>query len=171
MASKIRAKLIMELRDQGMLRRSIAKTRHMSMANVCEVFVLADEKGITWGRVMDLGDNEACAIFYPERQVHERVFEEPDWHPKADVRSIDLTEKRGLARLKVTELSTCGFVERGINVVVQDPAGTGKTYLACALAKARCAKRVRACYVRQPDLEELWRDSRTRQGGERKLLR
>lgn len=87
MASKIRAKLIMELRDQGMLRRSIAKTRHMSMANVCEVFVLADEKGITWGRVMDLGDNEACAIFYPERQVHERVFEEPDWHPKADVRS------------------------------------------------------------------------------------
>lgn len=118
MASKIRAKLIMELRDQGMLRRLIAKTRHMSMANVCEVFVLADEKGITWGRVMDLGDNEACAIFYPERQVHERVFEEPDWHPKADVRSIDLTEKRGLARLKVTELSTCGFVERGTNVVV-----------------------------------------------------
>ncbi len=30
---------------------------------------------------------------------------------------------------------------------------------------------MRACYVRQPDLEDLWRYSRTRQGGERKLLR
>lgn len=58
-----------------------------------------------------------------------------------DVRSIDFSEKRGSDRLKVTELSTCGFVERGTNVVVQGPAGTDKTYL--------------ACYVRQPDLEDL----------------
>lgn len=33
-------------------------------------------------------------------------------YPEADMRSIDLMERRGLDRLKVTELSTCGFVER-----------------------------------------------------------
>lgn len=47
MARKIRAKFIMELRDQGMSRRSIAKTRHMSMGSVCEAFDIAGDRGIT----------------------------------------------------------------------------------------------------------------------------
>lgn len=51
------------------------------------------------------------------------------------------------------------------------PIGTGKTYLSRALAKAACAKRIRTCYIRQPDLEDLWREIRDRPGGERKLLR
>ena len=55
------------------------------------------------------------------------------------------------------------------NVIAR--TGTGKTYLACALAKAACARRVRSCYVRQPDLEDLWWESRERPGGERKLVR
>ena len=33
-------------------------------------------------------------------------------YPEADVRSIDFSEERGLDRLLVTELSTCGFAER-----------------------------------------------------------
>ncbi len=37
MARKIKAKPIMELREQGQSRKSIAKTRHMSMESVCEV--------------------------------------------------------------------------------------------------------------------------------------
>lgn len=42
MARKIKAKVIMELCDQGMSRRSIAKTRRISMGSVCEVFDIAD---------------------------------------------------------------------------------------------------------------------------------
>ena len=30
---------------------------------------------------------------------------------------------------------------------------------------------MRSCYVRQPDLEDLWRESRDRPGGERELVR
>ncbi|WP_418980204.1 hypothetical protein [Adlercreutzia equolifaciens] len=41
MARKIRAKLIMELREQGLSRRMIAKTRRMSMESACEVFDIA----------------------------------------------------------------------------------------------------------------------------------
>lgn len=83
-------------------------------------------------------------------------------YPEADVRSVDFFEGRGLDRVAVAELATCGFVGRGENVVLQGLTGTGKTYLACALAKAACARRVRSCYVRQPDLEDLWRESRDR---------
>ena len=92
-------------------------------------------------------------------------------YPEADVRSVDFFEGRGLDRVAVAELATCGFVGRGENVVLQGLTSTGKTYLACALAKAACARRVRSCYVRQPDLEDLWRESRDRPGGERKLVR
>ena len=65
MARKIKAKLIMELRDQGMSRRSIAQTRHMSMGSVCEVFDIADERGITWEQVRGMGDEQVYSLFYP----------------------------------------------------------------------------------------------------------
>ena len=54
-------------------------------------------------------------------------------------------------------------------MVPRGPTGTGKTYLACAIAKAACQRRMRACYIRCPDLEELWREARERPGGERKI--
>ena len=79
MARKIRAKLLMELSDQGMSRRSIAKTRHMSMGSVCEVFDIADDRGITWDQVKGMGDERVYELFYPDRNARESVFEEPDW--------------------------------------------------------------------------------------------
>ena len=79
MARKIRAKLIMELREQGMSRRSIAQTRHMSMDSVCEVFGIAEERGIAWGDVEGMPDEDVYRLFYPDRGVRESVFEDPDW--------------------------------------------------------------------------------------------
>lgn len=69
----------MELREQGMSRRSIAKTRRMSMESVCEVFRIAEERGISWADVEPLADEEAYRLFYPDRGVRESVFEDPDW--------------------------------------------------------------------------------------------
>ena len=45
MARKINVKLIMELRDAGLSRSTIASTRHISRHSVSEVFNIADEKG------------------------------------------------------------------------------------------------------------------------------
>lgn len=69
----------MELRERGMSRRSIAKTRRMSMESVCEVFGIAEERGIDWADVEPLTDEEAYRLFYPDRGVRESVFEDPDW--------------------------------------------------------------------------------------------
>ena len=79
MARKIRAKLIMELREQGLSRRMIAKTRRMSMESVCGVFDIAAERNIGWGDVREMADDEVYRLFYPERHVRESAFEEPDW--------------------------------------------------------------------------------------------
>ena len=54
MARKIRAKLIMQLREQGMSRRPIANTWRMSMDSVCEMFGIASERSIAWKDVEGL---------------------------------------------------------------------------------------------------------------------
>ena len=64
MARKIRAKLIMELREQGLSRRKIAKTRRMSMESVCDVFDIASEHGISWADVKDMSEDDAYRTFY-----------------------------------------------------------------------------------------------------------
>lgn len=74
MARMIKVKLIMELRDQGMARRSIAKTRHMSMGSVFQVFDIADERGITWIQVKDLGEEQVLDLDPPGKErARERV--------------------------------------------------------------------------------------------------
>ena len=40
-------------------------------------------------------------------------------YPKANVHSVDFDEEHGLDRLLITELSTCGLVERIRNVAFQ----------------------------------------------------
>lgn len=79
MARRIKAKLILELRGQALSRRRIASTRHMSMSSVCEVFDIAEERGIGWEDVADMPEDDVYRLLFPDRSVHESVFEEPDW--------------------------------------------------------------------------------------------
>ena len=69
MARKIRAKLIMELREQGLSRRKIAATRHMSMESVCGVFDIAAERDIGWDDVEDMPDDDVHRLFYPDKHA------------------------------------------------------------------------------------------------------
>lgn len=59
---------------------------------------------------------------------------------------------RGIDGIKIRETGTCQFVTSAANVVIEGCTGTGKSFLACCLAKRACKLRLSARYVRLPDL-------------------
>jgi len=70
----------------------------------------------------------------------------------ACIEDIDYPAKRELDKSVVRQLATCRWVQEHQNVVVTGPTGTGKTYVACALAQAACRRGFRAIYRRAPRL-------------------
>lgn len=51
---------------------------------------------------------------------------------------VNLSRPRGLSRQLLSELVSCSWVARQRNVIITGPTGTGKSYLACALANSAC---------------------------------
>lgn len=149
------------------------KLREMGASDLLDAYLAQDDAtcmGISCADRLQMATDEAYSA-YISHKVKNLTTRAQLRYPQADIRSIDYSQDRGLDRLTICELAGCGFIERNDNVVLQGLTGTGKTYLACALAKAACAKRIRSCYIRQPDLEELWRESREKPAGERKLIK
>ncbi len=67
---------------------------------------------------------------------------------QACVEDIDYPARRELDRAVIRQLATCRWVADHQNVVITGATGTGKTYIACALAQQACRKGHRALYRR-----------------------
>jgi DNA replication protein DnaC len=73
---------------------------------------------------------------------------------QACVEDIDYPVKRELDRAIVRQLTSCRWVDEHQNVVITGATGTGKTYVACALAQQACRKGHRAIYRRASRLTD-----------------
>ena len=67
---------------------------------------------------------------------------------QACIEDIDFHVRRELDKSQVMQLATCRWVTEHQNVVLTGATGTGKTYLACALAHQACRKGYRVLYRR-----------------------
>jgi DNA replication protein DnaC len=66
----------------------------------------------------------------------------------ACMEDIEASPQRGLERNMVRDLMGCGWVQAHQNIVITGPTGTGKTYIACALAQHACRKGYKSLYRR-----------------------
>jgi len=70
----------------------------------------------------------------------------------AAMEDIDYRHPRGLDKSLMLHLSSCQWIKSHQNVLIVGPTGTGKTYLACALAHKACLEGYSSSYMRLPRL-------------------
>lgn len=73
---------------------------------------------------------------------------------QACVEDIDYPARRELDKAVIRQLASCRWVLEHHNVLVTGATGTGKTYVACALAQQACRKGYRAMYRRASRLTD-----------------
>lgn len=77
---------------------------------------------------------------------------------------IDWTALKGVSRQKITELSSCEYIDQRQDIVIAGPIGTCKTHLAIALGVEAAKKRMKVAFCKAAELvRELTeaRDERT----------
>lgn len=114
MARKIQVRLIMQLRAAGLSQSEIARTHHMSKTSVSEVFSIAQERQISFAELEEHSNEECYRMFFPDKQVTEAVFEQPDYAavhqdlPRTGV-TLKLLWKEYRDRCKQQELLAYGY--------------------------------------------------------------
>jgi DNA replication protein DnaC len=68
----------------------------------------------------------------------------------ACIEDIDFRHPRGLDKSLMTKLFSCDWIKNSNNLLITGPTGTGKTFLACALAQKACREGYSVQYIRIP---------------------
>jgi DNA replication protein DnaC len=91
---------------------------------------------------------EAEWVFRENRRLARALREAKLKLSTACIEDVDYSPRRELDKSIVRQLGSCRWVAEHHNVLITGMTGTGKTYLACALAQQACRKGYRAIYRR-----------------------
>jgi len=77
-------------------------------------------------------------------------------YPQACLEDLAYSEARGITKDMVRAFKDGSYIRETNNVVISGPTGTGKSYLACALANHACRSGIKTRFMRiSPFLDEL----------------
>ncbi len=79
MVRKIKTKIVLSLRAEGLSGRAIAASQGISRNSVANVLEAADRLGISWDELREKPEAEVYALLFPGRGEHQSVFVQPDW--------------------------------------------------------------------------------------------
>lgn len=130
------------------------KLREMGMGEMVEALDLQERDGTSMAVPFDDRVRMMVDYAYEEKyaaSVKRLVGRARLRFPDAEMREM-IYEGRGIDEVLIREVGTCQFMARAANVVIEGCTGTGKSYLACCIAKQACEMRRSARYVRLPDL-------------------
>ena len=130
------------------------KLREMGMGEMVEALDLQESDRTVMAVPFDDRFKMAVDYAYEEKyalSVKRLVQRARLRFPDAEMGEM-IYEGRNIDSIKIREAGTCQFAHSAANVVIEGCTGTGKSFLACCLAKQACKLRMSARYVRLPDL-------------------
>lgn len=78
----------------------------------------------------------------------ERLIRQAHFKLKAIVQDIDYQHPRNITRSQIAQLAQADWIEKGQNLLITGPCGSGKTYLACAVGHNACLHEITVRYYR-----------------------
>lgn len=93
MARKIKVRLILELRSQGMSMNEISQTRRISKHSVCQTCSAAKDKGLEYSDVKEMTEDVLYHLLFPAKHCNEEVFAKWDMdyvHKELGKRGVNL---------------------------------------------------------------------------------
>jgi len=140
-----------------MMNNTLAQLRDLNLAGMLQ----AVEEQLAGNAGMTLAFEERLALMV-DREVHHRNDKRHAAllkraglkYPQACIEDVDGRAGRGFERSALMSLALSRWVEDGTAILATGPTGSGKSWLACALAQYACRRGHSALYLRVPRLGE-----------------
>jgi len=111
---------------------------------------LPDVQGLSFEDRLTLLVEREATVRQDRRQT--QLLRQAKLRLPASIEDIDFRSPRGLDRSVILRLASCDWIQNHQVVLITGATGTGKTYLACALAQAACRQGLSSRYFRLPRL-------------------
>lgn len=76
----------------------------------------------------------------------QRLIKNANFRIKASIEELETDTTRGITTSGVSDLCTGNYITNGMTVTITGPAGTGKSYFACALGDRACREGIKVLY-------------------------
>lgn len=76
----------------------------------------------------------------------QRLIRNANFRLKASIEELETDTARGISAASASDLATCNYITNGMTLIITGPAGTGKTYYACALGDRACRNGIKVLY-------------------------
>jgi DNA replication protein DnaC len=140
-----------------MMNNTLAQLRELKLVGMAA----AVEEQLSSTASSGLSFEERLALMV-DREVHQRADKRHAAllkrarlkYPQACIEDVDGRAGRGFERPALMSLALSRWVEDGTAILMTGPTGSGKSWLACALAQYACRRGQSALYLRVPRLAE-----------------
>jgi DNA replication protein DnaC len=139
-----------------LLEPTLARLRELRLTGMAEALeeqqAVPDLQGLSFEDRLGLLVDREVTLRKDRRQT--QLLRQARLRLQASVEDLDFRSPRGLDRSVILRLATCDWIRHHQVVLISGATGTGKTYLACALAQAACRQGLSSRYFRLPRLVE-----------------